>query len=77
MKNNYRECSAEIGSVTHAMKAQSALAAAAIPSEVIKSESSSRRGCIYGISYPCAHASNVRNVLGAARIGVRNWKDDI
>ena len=77
MKDNYRVCSAEIGSVTQAMKAQATLAKAAIPTEVIKSESSSRRGCIYGISYPCAHASNVRTILRAEKIGVRHWSDDI
>ena len=73
MNNKYSECSAEIGSVTYAMKAQSALAAAAIPSEIIKSEASSRRGCIYSISYSCSQANNVRAVLASARIPVKHW----
>ena len=67
-------CSAEIGSVTQAMKAQKALASAAIPAEVIKSESSSRsKGCVYGIEISCAQLKNARAVLDAARIPVRAW----
>ena len=69
-----RGCFAELGSMTLAMKAQSALAKAAIPSNVIKSESSSsRRGCVYGISFSCEQEKNVRTVLSAARITVKRW----
>ena len=69
-------CSAEIGSVTAAMKAERALSAAAIPCEVIKKESKARgRGCVFGIEFSCAQANNVRTVLGAARINPKNWND--
>ncbi len=72
MKGNFNECTAEIGSVTQAMRAQDALGAAAIPAKVIKTQSSSRRGCIYGISYSCAQEKNVRTVLDNVRISVKN-----
>ncbi len=69
-RDSYKyECSAEIGSVTEAMKAQKVLAAAAIPSEIIKKEGSSRRrGCVFGIGFSCAQKNNVRAVLSSARI---------
>ncbi len=73
MNGNDRNCSAELGSVTAAMKAQRALATAAIPSAVVKIESSSRRGCTYGIRFSCNQLGNVRTVLSAARISVKQW----
>lgn len=78
MKKEYaRECSAAIGSVTQAMKAQKALASAAIPSTVIKWESSSRlRGCVYGVQYSCQQQRNVETVLASARIAVKQWNDE-
>ncbi len=77
MKELSRNCFAELGSVTYAMKAQKALSAAAIPSTVVKSESSSsRRGCTYGIRFSCLQENNVRMVLAAARIPVKQWNDD-
>ena len=70
------ECYAEIGSVTEAMKAQKALAASAIPSEIIKKEGSSRRrGCVFGIGFSCVQQNNVRAVLNSARINPRSWND--
>ena len=77
MKENSRNCYAELGSVTYAMKAQQALSAAAIPSTVVKSESSSsRRGCAYGLRFSCLQEGNVRRVLDAARISVKQWGGD-
>ena len=77
MKDTSRSCYAEIGSVTYAMKAQAALGAAAIPSTVVKSESSSsRRGCVYGIRFSCQQENNVRTVLATARIPVRKWSGE-
>lgn len=72
-----RDCFAELGSVTYAMKAQEALSAAAIPCRVIKQEAaSSRRGCTYGIGFSCQQKNNVRFVLDAAGISVRRWGED-
>ena len=75
MKRESYECSAELGSVTEAMKAERVLAAAAIPSEIIKIEGSRRRGCVFGIGFSCSQQNNVRAVLSAARINPRNWND--
>ena len=76
MTRDSSQCSAEIGSVTEAMKAQAVLAAAAIPSEIIKKEGSSRRrGCVFGIGFSCAQQNNVRAVLGSARIYPKAWSN--
>ena len=78
MKQGMRgECSAALGSVTQAMKAQKILAAAAIPSTVVKWEASSRlRGCVYGVEYSCQQQRNVETVLASARIAVKQWNDE-
>lgn len=76
MQDFSRDCFVELGSVTYAMKAQNALSAAAIPSTVMKSESSSsRRGCTYGLRFSCLQENNVRTVLAAARIPVKRWNN--
>ena len=75
MTNKHGECSLEAGSVTQAMRIQEALASAAIPSRVIKTNSS-RHGCIYGISFSCAQENNVRTVLSIARIPVKRWETE-
>ena len=72
-------CFAELGSLTAAMKAQEALAAAAIPSSVEKTEnveSSSHRGCAYGLRLSCQQVRNARTVLRAARISVKQWNTE-
>ena len=71
MKGQFYECSMQIGSLTQAMKTQSTLSAAAIPSEIIKTESSSRHGCVYGVSYSCSQENNVRAVLENAKLSAR------
>ena len=74
IRNSGTSCTAAIGSVTQAMKAQSALGAAAISSTVVKLESaSSRRGCIYGVRYACIQDHNVHTVLSNARVAVKEW----
>ena len=70
-------CAAELGTMTQAMKAQRALAEAAIPSTVYKMEaSSSRRGCSYGIRYTCSQERNIRAILSQAGITVKEWKSE-
>ena len=77
MNGFYRECIAEIGSMTQAMKAQRVLADAAIPTTVIKSNSSKNsKGCAYGLSFVCAQNENVKNVLSSAGVRVRRWKNE-
>ncbi len=74
--NNYSGgCSAAIGSITQAMKAQKLLAAAAIPTTVIKNEDkgSNGKGCVYGLGFSCLQYKNVQTVLAQERIKVKQW----
>lgn len=74
MQDFLGDCFLELSSMTYAMKAQRALGEAAIPSTVVKNESSSsRRGCTYGIRFSCLQENNVRAVLSAARIPTKRW----
>ncbi len=67
-------CTAVIGSMTQAMRAQDVLAAAAIRAQVTKiSSSSTHNGCAYGVEVPCRQLKNVQNVLGNAGINVRKF----
>ena len=76
--NNFYTCIAEIGSMTQAMRAQNALAEAAIPTTVVKTNSEkSGRGCAYGLSFDCAHIENIKNILAKSGVKVRRWKDEI
>lgn len=73
-----RGCSAELGSMTYALKAQKVLAGAVIPCSVIKFEASaSRRGCVYGIRFSCEQAKNVQRILASAHIAVKRWNTGI
>ena len=77
MNGFYSECIAEIGSMTYAMKAQRVLSEVAIPTTVIKSNSSKNsKGCAYGISFACAQRENIENVLLNAGVKVRRWKKE-
>lgn len=74
IRENSGRCIAGIGSVTQAMKAQKILDGAAIPTTVVKQETTSRRlGCIHGVQFSCAQESNVRHVLEAAHVTVKQW----
>jgi hypothetical protein len=73
MESDRRECTAELGSMTQAMRAQSVLGGAAIPSTVMKMKSTSHRGCVYGISFSRNQRKNVQTVLESAGIPVRKW----
>ena len=78
MNGFYSECIAEIGSMTQAMKAQGILNNLAIPTTVIKGNSSKNgRGCTYGLSFSCSQGENVRNALANAGVKVRRWKGEI
>ncbi len=67
-------CTAVIGSMTQALRAQNLLADAAIRATVTKiSSSETRGGCAYGVDFPCTQASNVRTVLDAAGVRVRQY----
>ena len=67
-------CTAVIGSMTMAMKAQSALSGAAIRTSIAKiSSSEAQGGCAYGVDFPCTQSANVRTVLSHAGIRVRQY----
>ena len=68
------ECTAALASLTFAIKAQHALTDAGISAKVTKlSPDVAKRGCEYGISYPCEHQSEVKANLRANGIGVRRF----
>ena len=71
MADNTNGCSALIGSVTQAMRAQSVLGTAAIPTTVIKSESA--KGCVYGVRFSCSQMKNVSSVFEKEKIRVKKW----
>ena len=62
-------CTIVTGSITSAMKAQKALNASAIQSNVVKLNSkTTQRGCAYGLEINCSQLSNARMVLTNANI---------
>lgn len=75
MEDTFRGCSIDIGSLTLALKAQKALAGAAIPSSVVKNDSSSNggKGCSYGLKISCTQMENAESVLALERIRVKRW----
>ena len=66
------KCTAIIGSMTQAMKAQSLLAEAGIHATVIKvSSGKGTGGCAYGAEFPCTQSQSVISVLEHGGIRVR------
>ncbi len=67
-------CTAVIGSMTQAMKAQTALTEAAIRATLTKiSSSKTHNGCAYGVDFPCTQSGNVRVILERAGVRVREY----
>ena len=66
---------AHLGSMTTALAAQQALAAAAVRSEIVK-EDSGTRGCGYALTFPRTQLGNVRTILSAAHINVRRYEEN-
>ena len=67
-------CTAVIGSMTQAMRAQSILAEATIRAVVVKvSSAKSTGGCAYGVDFPCTQMSNAKTVLNQAGVRVREY----
>ena len=74
MQNNIYGCVAVIGSMTQALRAQKVLASAAVRADVVKADSDhTRRGCAYALSYPCSQENNVRTILAASGVRVRDF----
>ena len=69
-------CTAAIGSLTHAIKGQRILAENGVTGTIVKLDSKkTRRGCAYGIEFPCSEFKTVRSALGAARLPVSQYTD--
>ena len=67
-------CTAAIGSLTYAIKAQRALRDAGIDGDIVKLDASmTRRGCAYGVEFPCDHGLTVRSIMNAEKINVSNY----
>ena len=74
MQNNIYGCVAVIGSMTQTLRAQKVLANAAVRADVVKADSAhTRRGCAYALSYPCSQENNLRTILAAAGIRIRDF----
>ena len=69
-----KNCTAAIGSLTLAMKAHAALEQAELSSKIVKLEPSmTKRGCAYGVEYPCEIHRSVRSAFTAAKIPVSGY----
>lgn len=67
-------CTAAIGSLTYAIKAQRALAQAGIAGDIVKLDASmTRRGCAYGVEFPCEEGRSVRAIMNAEKITVSSY----
>ena len=65
-----KQCLSVIGSMTQAMQAQKLLDSAAIRTQVVKADSGADgHGCAYALSYSCALAQSVKQIL--SRAGIR------
>ncbi len=72
--NDGAVCSAVIGSMTAAMKAQRLLSGQALRATVKKISSDTRsRGCVYGIEFDCAIFPSVRRILESSNIDVTEY----
>ena len=71
-------CFAVMGTLTNAQKAQRVLSAAAIPTSLTKSEaSSSRKGCVWSVTFSCNQLGNVKSVLSSGGIRVSDWGESL
>lgn len=78
MNHLYREteCTALLGSMTQALQAQAALTEASVCASVVKAEDvTKRRGCAYGVRFPCGYTPLVKKVLKNSGIRVRSYRE--
>lgn len=74
MKNDNIYCTAALSSLTYAMKAQRAIEAAGLNSDIVKLDSRhTRRGCSYGVQFHCEYTSKIKSVLRESGIGVSKY----
>ena len=71
---SYPRCTAVLGSMTMALKAQRVLSKETIRAETVKiSRSSSNKGCIYGVEFDCPLLGNVKSTLDRAGIDIKEF----
>ncbi len=64
------KCVFQIGSVTHAMKAQKVLSEMSLPSKVVKTKNDGRgRGCMYGVQTDFMYKNTAIRILNSVGIG--------
>lgn len=74
LQSSHSSCVAAIGSMTLSIKAQRALLNTGVAARVISlSPRETRRGCAYGVSFPCASERTVRIALQTAGIPVSQY----
>lgn len=62
-------CIAAMKNMTAAIKGRSALESAGIRCAIVSLEPTlTKRGCAYGLSFPCAYLDKVKSVLSSKRI---------
>ena len=67
-------CVGALPSMTAAIKAQRILLAKGLAGEVVSlSGKETRRGCAFGLEFPCEQESAVRATLRAARVAVSQY----
>lgn len=67
-------CVAAIGSMTLCLKAERILLSNGLQARVISlSPDQTRRGCAYGVAFPCAMHKNVASLLRAHKISVSEY----
>ncbi|MBR4873707.1 MAG: DUF3343 domain-containing protein [Clostridia bacterium] len=69
-----KQCTAALGSLTYAIKAQRALVQAGLGCEIVKLDATmTRRGCAYGVEFSCADHRAVRAVMSREQIPVTHY----
>lgn len=69
-----KACVAALGSMTMTIKASHVLSAAGIRAQVIGlSATQTKRGCSYGVAFPCEQAQNAKTLLKNARLPVTQY----
>ena len=67
-------CTASVGSLTHAMKGQKLLESIGIAARIVKLDANkTRKGCSYGIEFPCSEMRRARSTLSAAHLPISNY----
>ncbi|MBO5281324.1 MAG: DUF3343 domain-containing protein [Clostridia bacterium] len=70
----YQNCTASLGSQTRAIKAQHILTRASIPCTVVATTvQDGKRGCGYGVEFPCSMLSQVKTILEQNTVAVREY----